>query len=158
MAAGLIDLEGLAARAQAKHNALAALAALTPAERRAVLAELLFDESNAAATAAPAPKAATPSGTSHVAKPSGGARRSHHKKKSNGKKAESPARTATLLATLAAHPRMPVRDLAMAVYGSNDSKAQDKTRSLLAAQKNAKKVNNPKPGEWEVVAKANGAE
>jgi hypothetical protein len=60
-------------------------------------------------------------------------------------------RTATVIETLRAHPRMRISELANAVYGASDRNSQGKLRSLMAALKKQKRIKRVGPGRWVVV-------
>ena len=55
--------------------------------------------------------------------------------------------------TLAANPKMPIGDLAVAIYGISDSGTRAKTRSLLSALGGRGEVQNVGEGEWIVAEK-----
>jgi len=72
-----------------------------------------------------------------------GARRRQANQNTEGTK------TAQIIATLKAHPRMPIADLAQAIY-PNEEHGIRRLRQALFGLKRQGRVNNPKTGAYEV--------
>lgn len=147
-------LEKARAKREVRRVVEDALARLDAADRRDVLADLFVDTADGPIVVSPPSARPLNGARSEASSPPVGreqARRSGAGRPKGSTAANTSGRTATLLRVLAERPGMPIKEMAMAVYGSDATKTQNKTRSLLVAQKRSGKVNNPVPGKWEVV-------
>jgi hypothetical protein len=59
--------------------------------------------------------------------------------------------TKRVLAILAEHPKIPIRELAKLTFGADGKREVNRTRAVLTAQKKMETVRNVGQGEWEVV-------
>lgn len=135
------DLNEALARRQTREKIAELLRKLSPADRRAVLLDLIaadhelpVTEPNTAERSAAVPTRAS---------------RGRPRRRKNGKRVLG--RTETLIEVLQEHPGMPIREIAVKVYGSDSKRDQHQVRALLTALKGRKRVTNTSPGKWELV-------
>ena len=126
------------------------LVGLSPADRRAVLLELLAEDQINEVSAAPVSNAAAPARVFTKYRKGKGRHPATQVRPTEG---ATTGKTDTLIAVLTEHPRLAIRDLSKRVYGDDAQDNQDRTRSLLAALKRSGRAMNFGPGEWEVVTK-----
>jgi hypothetical protein len=67
---------------------------------------------------------------------------------SASEKPSDPNRTQKLIAALKAHPKLPIPEMAKAVYGVNSDPSRNRVRSLLATLQSREIVKRVGPGEW----------
>ena len=113
------------------------LASLSRDARRDILADLLLACDEPATTgSASRPEVARPNGGISMPK------RAIAKPPSTSKKQ-------AIYEALKARPRQPIANVAELIYG--DREATHKVRAILWQLKNDGRVNNPEPGQWEVI-------
>jgi hypothetical protein len=144
-------LEDAQARVRAKRAVMRALEQLDENDQRHVLADLLADLTPEPAVRKPAVKAAKKPARARQDAP---ARRRARKPGRPAGTSGGAGPTKMLLAFLRDNPRAPIGMVARAIYGADDETAQNKTRSLMNAQKKRGMVRRVAPGAWEAVTAA----